>query len=251
MTQPTATAFLALWNSVSSARLQPEYEVWHTFEHVPERVGLPGFVEARRYRAHADRPGDAPHYYTCYWLASLAALETPQYREVFTHPTPWSTRMRGELRDFLRLPCKLEGTSGPSCAAQLATLQLRSRAPVFPDAVAAWLREQVQEARIVRASWGSVGSSAEFPLANHLGGDADPAPGHHHVVMLEGLDLASLQQAAAAMDCTGSPGWQLASPPAFFELLSLVRQDELDPPAGQRPPARMDLYKAFQTGDNA
>ncbi|MBI2744650.1 MAG: hypothetical protein HYX45_03615 [Burkholderiales bacterium] len=249
MTQPTATAFLALWNSVSSARLQPEYEVWHTFEHVPERVGLPGFVEARRYRAHADHPGEAPRYYTCYWLASLAALETPQYRDVFTHPTPWSTRMRGELRDFLRLPCTLQGTRGPSCAAQLATLQLRSQAPDFPAAVAGWLREQVQEARLVRASWGSVGASAEFPLANQVGVAA--AAGHDHVVMLEGLDLTSLQQAAAAMARTASPDWQLASPPAFFELLSLVRQDELDPPAGPRPAARMDLYKAYPTGDNA
>ena len=249
MTQPSATAFLALWNSVSSARLQPEYEVWHTFEHVPERVGLPGFVEARRYRAHADRPGDAPRYYTCYWLNSLAALETPQYRDVFTHPTPWSARMRGELREFLRLPCTLQGTYGPSGAAQLATLQLRSRAPDFPAAAAGWLREQVQEARIVRASWGSVGASAEFPLANQVGVAA--AAGHDHVVMLEGLDLASLQQAAATMARTASPGWQLASPPAFFELLSLVRQDELDPPAGPRPTARMDLFKAYQTGDNA
>lgn len=251
MTPATATAFLALWNSVSSARLQPEYEVWHTFEHVPERVGLPGFVEARRYRAHADRPGDAPRYYTCYWLESLAALGTPQYRDVFTHPTPWSARMRGELRDFLRLPCTLQGTCGPSCAAQLATLQLRSRTPHFPAAVAGWLREQVQEARLVRASWGSVGTSAEFPLANQISNDADPTLGHSHVVMLEGLDLASLQQAATAVARTPSADWALASPPAFFELLSLVRQDELDPPAGPRPPARMDLYKAFQTGDNA
>lgn len=249
MTQPTATAFLALWNSVSSARLQPEYEVWHTFEHVPERVGLPGFVEASRYRAHADHPGEAPRYYTCYWLASLAALETPQYRDVFTHPTPWSTRMRGELRDFLRLPCTLQGIRGPSCATHLATLQLRSLAPDFPAAVAGWLREQVQEARLVRTSWGSVGASAEFPLANQVGVAA--AAGHGHVVMLEGLDHTSLQQAAAAMARTASPDWQLASPPAFFELLSLVRQDELDPPAGPRPAARMDLYKAFQTGDNA
>ena len=251
MTQPSATAFLALWNSVSSARLQPEYEVWHTFEHVPERVGLPGFVEARRYRAHADRPGDAPRYYTCYWLNSLAALETPQYRDVFTHPTPWSARMRGELREFLRLPCTLQGTYGPSGAAQLATLQLRSRAPDFPAAAAGWLREQVQQAHVVRASWGSVGNSAELPLTNQLGSDAELTPGHGHVVMLEGLDRASLQQAADAMARATSPEWQLASPPAFFELLSLVRQNELDPPTGPRPVARMDLFSTFQTGDDA
>ena len=249
MTQPTATAFLALWNSVSSARLQPEYEVWHTFEHVPERVGLPGFVEARRYRAHADHPGEAPRYYTCYWLASLAALETPQYRDVFTHPTPWSARMRGELRDFLRLPCTLQGHCGPSGSAQLATLQLRSRNAGFPAAAAGWLREQVLQARIVSAHWGSVGEGTTFPLANRV--DAESAPGHQHVVMLEGLDLTSLQRTVESMAHIARADWQLDEPPAFFELLSLVRQEELDPSAGPRPAPRMDLFNTFQTGDIA
>ena len=248
MSKPDVTAFLALWNSVSSARLQPEYEVWHTFEHVPERVGLPGFMEARRYRSHAGA-GGTPRYYTCYWLESLAALETPQYREVFTHPTPWSARMRGELREFLRLPCTLQGSCGPSGAAQLATLQLRSRSPDFPAAAAGWLREQVQQARVVRARWGSVGRSAAFPLANQVGNVT--SAGHDHVVMLEGLDLAGLQQTVEAMAHIAHPDWQLAEPPAFFELLSLVRQDELDPPAGPRPAARMDLFGTFKTGDPA
>lgn len=248
MTQPAATAFLALWNSISSARLQPEYEVWHTFEHVPERVSLPGFVEARRYRSHAGA-GGTPRYYTCYWLESMAALETPQYRDVFTHPTPWSARMRGELREFLRLPCTLQGSYGQSGAAQLATLQLRSQNPDFPAAAAGWLREQVQQARVVRARWGSVGSSAAFPLANQVGDAA--APGHDHVVMLEGLDLTSLQQTVEAMARIARSDWQLAEPPAFFELHSLVRQGELDPPAGPRPAARMDLFGTFKTGDLA
>ena len=249
MTPPRTTAFLALWNSISSVQLQPEYEVWHAVEHVPERVGLPGFVEARRYRSHPEAGNTVPRYYTWYMLESLAALETPHYSEVFTRPTPWSARMRGELRDFLRLPCTLQGHCGQSGAAQLATLQLRSRTPGFPAAAAGWLREQVLQARIVRAHWGSVSESAAFPLANQVGDAA--APGHDHVVMLEGLDLTSLQQATAAMARNTHADWQLTSPPAFFELLSLVRQDELDPPTGLRPAARMDLFNTFQTGDIA
>lgn len=248
MTPARATAFLALWNSISSARLQPEYEVWHTFEHVPERVGLPGFVEARRYRSHA-AAGGTPRYYTCYVLESLAALETPQYRDVYTNPTPWSARMRGELRDFLRLPCTLQGSYGQCGATQLATLQLRSRNADFPAAVAGWLREQVQQAQVVRARWGSVGDSTAFPLANQVSDAA--TPGHDHVVMLEGLDHANLQQTVEAMARIAHPDWWLAEPPAFFELLSQVRQDELDRPAGSRPAPRMDLYNAYLPGDSA
>lgn len=44
-------AFLALWNGVSSEDARAEYEHWHTFEHVPERTALPGFLDAERYRS--------------------------------------------------------------------------------------------------------------------------------------------------------------------------------------------------------
>ena len=38
-----APAFLALWNGVDTAQVSlREYETWHSYEHVPERVGLPG-----------------------------------------------------------------------------------------------------------------------------------------------------------------------------------------------------------------
>ena len=111
MTRPPG-AFLALWNSISSPALQPEYETWHTMEHVPERVGLPGFIEARRYRSWEPTANGTPLYFTCYWLDSLDALDSAPYRDVFTYPTPWSARMRTGLTDFFRLPCRLGGVVG-------------------------------------------------------------------------------------------------------------------------------------------
>ena len=41
-------AFLALWNGIDRPEARAEYEAWHAFEHVPERVGLPGFEYGRR-----------------------------------------------------------------------------------------------------------------------------------------------------------------------------------------------------------
>jgi len=32
------------------------FKAWHTYEHMPERVGVPGFVRARRYAAFQGRP---------------------------------------------------------------------------------------------------------------------------------------------------------------------------------------------------
>ena len=42
------TAFLAIANTVEPA-MQAEYEAWHTFEHVPERLTMPGFLGGKRF----------------------------------------------------------------------------------------------------------------------------------------------------------------------------------------------------------
>jgi hypothetical protein len=43
-----SNAILALWNDYPAAMAE-EYEAWHTFEHVPERLTVPGMRAARRY----------------------------------------------------------------------------------------------------------------------------------------------------------------------------------------------------------
>lgn len=65
------SAFLALWNDIEPRR-RAEYDDWHTFEHVPERVGIAGFVSGRRYVARERGEG---RYFTLYELDGLGALE--------------------------------------------------------------------------------------------------------------------------------------------------------------------------------
>ncbi|MFC5524079.1 DUF4286 family protein [Polaromonas jejuensis] len=247
MRRPTARAFLALWNSISSPQLQPEYDTWHTFEHVPERVGLPGFIEARRYRSHEDEPSaQPPRYFTCYWLASVEALATAQYREVFTHPTPWSARMRSELRDFLRLPCSLSGAYGQSTATQLATVHLRGDADLFAAQAAARLGQLVDQARIVCTHWGTAVASEDFPIANRTSAVEAAGAGADFVVMLQGMDRAALRAHTHALVQALSPVATAVSAPAFFELQSQVRQDELASPSSARQPPRPHLFQAFK-----
>ncbi|MBA3592651.1 MAG: hypothetical protein M3Q12_05715 [Pseudomonadota bacterium] len=249
MTHPGAQAFLALWNSISSKQLLPEYDAWHTLEHVPERVGLPGFIEARRYRSHdADGPpGQAPRYFTCYWLASTAALASAQYREVFTHPTPWSARMRTELRDFVRLPCTLSGSCGQSTATQLATVHLRSDSARFSAQAASVLEGLVNRGHIVCAQWGTVEASDGFPIANRADAAAATSPGTDFVVMLQGLERGALQARTHELLQTLAHVAAPVSVPAFFELQSQVRQDELASPLSTRQPARPHLFQSFKT----
>lgn len=262
MSRTAPTAFLALWNSIKSAALQPEYETWHTFEHVPERVGLPGFVEARRYRslAHSPTPPTPqrpPDYFTCYWLDTIEALNSTQYHEVFARPTPWSARMRLELSDFFRLPCTLGGAYGQSMASQLATLHLRGEAGAFAAQASRELARRVEHGELVGAHWGRVTATEEIPIANQPTAQELPGSdsGSDFVVMLQGLDPDALRAQAQLLLQALQPAAHPVSPPAFFELLSQVRQDELDSAAfspkgaGRRQPPRPDLFQKFQTGD--
>jgi len=93
---------LALWNGVDPAR-RDEYEVWHTREHVPERLTVPGMIGAKRYVRTA---GDLPYYFTLYEMRDAEVLSSAPYRELLTNPTEWSRSMRPSFTDFLRVCCQ-------------------------------------------------------------------------------------------------------------------------------------------------
>jgi hypothetical protein len=239
MTARRPSAFLSLWNGIASTALQAEYETWHTFEHVPERVGLPGFIEALRYRGWTPAADGTPRYFTCYWLDDLAALDSPAYRGVFAAPTPWSARMRTQLRDFFRRPCALAGSHGASSASQLCTLRLQGDDSALPDRLA----RLVDTAQVVSARWGQAApTDFAVPIAN-----SSAAADGEWVVMLQGIDRDALAVAAQGLAANSA----MAEPPAYFELLSQVRQCDLAHSLGERQPAMLPLMHSFlsSTGD--
>ena len=110
------SAFLALWNDVVRSR-EPEYDRWHTQEHVPERVAVTGFHGARRYvnRARAHH-----RYFTLYDVTDLAVFQHAEYADLVEHPTPWSAAMRPDFRNFLRAACRVSASRGDGIGAALA-----------------------------------------------------------------------------------------------------------------------------------
>ena len=111
------TAFLALFNDFEPAR-DGEYNEWHSREHVPERLSVPGILRARRY---VDR-GDARFpYFTLYEMESAAVMQSQPYLHLLDHPTPWSARMRPGFRQFLRIPCNGLGSASQGVAGAIGT----------------------------------------------------------------------------------------------------------------------------------
>ncbi|KAF1021240.1 MAG: hypothetical protein GAK30_02003 [Paracidovorax wautersii] len=247
-----AGAFLALWNSIDSPARQAEYETWHSFEHVPERVGLPGFIAAHRYRALAPQGPHKPAYFTWYELASRQALASPAYRDVVDHPTPWSARMRGALRDFHRLPCDAQGCHGAPTGRYVMALHLHAplgaAASVAP-ALAAALKEAVDQGNLLRVQWGQGHAGDDFPLANTGQAGTPNTPSAEWVALLHHLDAPALEAACAALLAKLPPTLQIARASVVHELLTSVRQADLpSPPNGSphgRQPPRTDWMARF------
>lgn len=72
------------------------FNCWYDKEHMEERVGIPGFLDARRYVAIRGRP----KYLNLYETRSLAVLDSPPYLTRLANQTAWSMEMLGKVRNF-------------------------------------------------------------------------------------------------------------------------------------------------------
>ena len=228
---PEGPAFLALWNSINDPGRRHEYEQWHTIEHVPERAALPGFLGADRYRSVDAEPS----YLTVYHLENLAALSTDSYRDVFTHPTPWSARMRPLLSDFYRLPCFRSGSVGSSRAPHLGALRWNTDAAMPPGPLNTWLNQAIDAGRLLHAQWGWAASMESYWLANVHSETADG--GIEHVALLQHHDPEDLRQSLDSLSDWLKPHASRLGQRQFFSLQSSIRKSDVEgPSSGRRPP---------------
>jgi hypothetical protein len=72
-----------------SAEHEEEFNRWYNEEHIPERLAIPGVLNAARYQAVAG----GPKYLACYELVSPDAWYAKAWQKWLQHPTPWSQRM--------------------------------------------------------------------------------------------------------------------------------------------------------------
>jgi len=128
------SAAIAMWWDMAPEQ-RPEFEDWHSTEHLPERVGIAGFRRGSRW-ASADG-GDG--YFVMYELQSYKTLTSPAYLTRLNHPTPWSVKMMPHHRNMVRSQCRVLDSFGGGLAGFMLTLRL-SPQPGRDDALHALLR---------------------------------------------------------------------------------------------------------------
>lgn len=115
-----------------------EHDHWHTHEHLPERLAIPGFLRGTRWVAlHG-----APRYCVLYEVAGLQTLNSPAYLERLDQPSPWTSRMMPHYRGMRRGFCTVSASFGLGLGH--AALLLRFRPAVAAaDALRRWLAQEL------------------------------------------------------------------------------------------------------------
>ena len=120
-------ALLAIWNRIAPDR-DAEFNAWYEEEHLAERLALPGFRSARRYR-----DVDDPYAYcVLYELDSPMVLRSPAYLERLAEPSPRTRAIMPHFADVSRAACRVafDSTPGAPSHAWLALLAVpRADAP--------------------------------------------------------------------------------------------------------------------------
>lgn len=111
-------AAIAMWWDVSPD-VRAEWEEWHTVEHFPERLSIPGFLRGSRWVS-----GES--YFVLYEAAELATITSGPYVERLNNPTPWSRKMMPHHRNMVRSLCLVRASSGRGLPGAMLTVRFSS-----------------------------------------------------------------------------------------------------------------------------
>jgi hypothetical protein len=124
-----------MWWDMTPDR-RAEFEDWHSHEHFPERMSIPGFLRGSRWAAADGGEG----FFVIYELDAYETLTSPHYLARLNDPTPWSKKMMPHHRNMVRSQCRVIASHGGGVARVMATLRL-SPQQGKEDALSAHLRE--------------------------------------------------------------------------------------------------------------
>ena len=127
-----------------------EHDDWHTHEHLPERLSLPGFRRGTRWVAMRG----SPRYFVMYEVDELGALQSAAYLERLNRPSAWTSRMMPHYRGMSRRLCTVSGSHGAGLGA--CGLLVRFAPDAGTEAsLRAWLVEDILPSLPSRRGLGS------------------------------------------------------------------------------------------------
>ena len=214
-----------------------EHDDWHSHEHLPERLSIPGFIRGSRWVSQYG----APRYLVMYEVEDLATLSSQAYLDRLNQPSPWTSQLMPHYQGMRGGLCAVTGSSGSGLGASCLLLRFAPAQGAEP-ALRHWLCAEALPALCARPGLVSAHLFESGPPAvmtqeqSIRGADAGfcwaplvtayrPAA----LAQLEGADSFSDQLAQrGALDLLG----------AAYQLMALLGRDEVDTGLARRTPAQ-------------
>lgn len=194
--------FMGFWSDID-ADYRLTYQEWHNCEHMPERVGIPGFIEGRRYRALAD----GPTFFMCYLTRDPGVLSSGPYLAALNRPTPWTKEALTHFRNPERSIYRRVAVMGTVPTHVPYILQMRFNAPATGSGIAARLEAWMASppATELRASLYDMDTEASMIMtAERRIYEAGPGQ-RQYLILVELLDKGPAEQAAEGLKAALGP----------------------------------------------
>src|SRR5436189_924 len=92
MATQSANGLLAVWTDIAP-EVEREFNDWYNTEHIPQLLGVPGFLSGRRYLAVEGEP----KYLALYDLNDARIPKSPEWDRA--RNSEWTLRIRPHLKD--------------------------------------------------------------------------------------------------------------------------------------------------------
>lgn len=189
---------ICIWNDITPEG-RDEFYAWHLHEHMPERVGVPGFRRGRRYIALD--PATAPEFFTLYETADPGVMTSEAYLARLNAPTPWTKKATQGFRNTSRALTRVRASLGPGAGGILATVRFAvqpGKEQAVADAMANTLLPAVARMpQISGAHFCATDSAASAEKTAESRGRPDILAAPDWVVLVEGCNEAPVRAALA------------------------------------------------------
>jgi hypothetical protein len=207
---------------------EAEFNAWYDGEHVAERVGIPGFVAARRFVSEEPH-NRSPKYLAFYETDNLAVLGGAAYRERLNNQTAWSRSVMARFVWPGRIIAEVQASRGQGRGGAVTFVRC-APVPGHEAALRAALVRALDDAMarpgIVAAHFLINDPALSLPLdadGKPVAG-APPAPATW-IVILEATGLAALAGAPSAAQLEAAGAAPDAHSGRFTLMWELARDD--------------------------
>lgn len=114
---------MVFWHNIAPSADEADFHRWHSIEHMPERLSVPGFKRGRRCAADA---GDQ-RFFVMYEVDDLAVLTSERYLARLNDPTPWTSKSIATFRDSNRTLCRVMASVGHGVGNAIVTIRFAAR----------------------------------------------------------------------------------------------------------------------------